>query len=192
MAVTQNGHTNGVNGHAGSPEPQSAFARFSHIPPAMDIPVSSGDVEEAVEVDLEDLMDDPTELCTLLENENVAKNYWMTIALAYAKQQKLDHAVDIVSKGLGALSGARSEDRLTLLACLCWLYLWQCREAPRLKPGKTSRLGSSTTFINRDQMVKPRQKYARRTFSSLLRPLLSTMLLESTQPILLYSWPVVF
>lgn len=136
MAATQNGHTNGVNGHAHSPE-AAPFKRFSTIPAAMDIPVSSGDVEEAVEVDLEDLMDDPTELCTLLENENVAKNYWMTIALAYAKQQKLHHAVDILTKGLGALSRARPEDKLTLLACLCWLHLWQCRDAPRLKPGSS-------------------------------------------------------
>lgn len=135
MAATQNGHTNGVNGHA-SPAPP-AFKRFSDIPRAMDIPVSSGDIEEAVEVDLEDLMDDPTELCTLLENENVAKNYWMTIALAYAKQQKLDHALDIISKGLGALSrGGKPEDRLALLSSKCWLHLLQCREAPRLKPGE--------------------------------------------------------
>lgn len=133
MAGSQNGHTNGINGPA-SPD-AVPFARFASIPRAMDIPVSSGDVEEAVEVDLEDLMDDPTELCTLLENENVAKGYWMTIALAYAKQDKIDHAVDIVSKGLGSISrGGKPEDKLALLSCLCWLYLWQCRAAPRLKP----------------------------------------------------------
>lgn len=137
MAAVKNGYTNGVNGHADSSE-QPAFGRFSAVPPAMDIPISSGEVEEAVEVNLEDLMDDPTELCTLLENENVAKNFWMTIALAYAKQQKVDHAVDIVSRGLGALARGRSDDKLTLLACQCWLYLWQCRDAPRVKPGKTA------------------------------------------------------
>lgn len=129
MAATQNGQANGVNGHA---EP---FARFATIPRAMDIPVSSGDIDEAVEVDLEDLMDDPTELCTLLENEHVAKGYWMTIALAYAKQDKVDHAVDIVSKGLASVSrNGKSDEKLALLSCLCWLYLWQCRAAPRLKP----------------------------------------------------------
>jgi len=135
-------HTNGVNGHALSPEPASAYQRFKDIPSAMDIPVSSGaGEEEAVEVDLEDLMDDPTELCTLLENENVARNYWMTIAMAYAKQQKLDRAKDIVARALGALSSAKQEDRLTLLACLCWFNLWQCRDAPRLRPGKLGRYG---------------------------------------------------
>lgn len=139
MAATQNGHSNGLNGHA-SPEPEfepEQFVRFAHIPRAMDIPVSSGDIEEAVEVDLEDLMDDPTELCTLLENENVAKSYWMTIALAYAKQDKVDHAVDIVTKGLASLQrGGKPEDKLALMSCLCWLYLLQCRDAPRVKSEK--------------------------------------------------------
>jgi len=135
MAAVTNGHTNGINGHADSSESRPTFARFGDIPPAMDIPVSSGEAEEAVEVDLEDLMDDPTELCTLLENENVAKNYWQTIALAYAKQRKLDLAIDILNRGMGALTSGRPEEKLSLLACLCWLHLWQCREAPRLKPG---------------------------------------------------------
>lgn len=138
MAISQNGYTNGANGHTLSPEPQARFARFSGIPPAMDIPVSSGDIEEAVEVDLEDLMDDPTELCTLLENENVAKNYWMTIALAYAKQHKLELAVDIVTRALGTLTRGKQDEKLGLLACLCWLHLWQCREAPRVKSGQIS------------------------------------------------------
>ncbi|GAM86827.1 hypothetical protein ANO11243_048470 [Dothideomycetidae sp. 11243] len=62
MATYAKPHTNGINGHADSTEPGSEYARFSDIPAAMDIPVSSGDAEEAVEVDLEDLMDDPTEL----------------------------------------------------------------------------------------------------------------------------------
>lgn len=141
MAVTQNGYHHGTNGHAPSTGSLPTMERFSDIPSAMDIPVSApGDNQEeveAVEVDLEDLMDDPTELCTLLENEHVAKNYWMTIALAYAKQHKLDHAKDIIARGLGAHSGSKQEDRLTLLACLCWINLWQCREAPRLRPGES-------------------------------------------------------
>ena len=125
MAVVQNGHTNGLNGHSDDMVP--AYTRFAHIPAALDVPISNGDAEEAVEVNLEELMDDPTELCTLLENENVARNYWMTIALAYVKQQKVHHAIDIVSRGLGSLSrSAKPEDRLSLMSCLCWLRLWQC------------------------------------------------------------------
>ena len=134
MAVLENGLTNGVNGHT-SHLPASDGYRFIDVPPAIDIPVSGEDIEEAVEVNLEDLPDDPTELCTLLENENVAKNYWMIIALAYAKQEKIDHAIEMVSRGLNVLSHGQADDRLSLLNCLCWLYLWKCREAPRIKPG---------------------------------------------------------
>lgn len=134
-AALQNGHTNGVKGHGSEPPESISFARFASIPRAMDIPVSSGDVEEAVEVDLEDLMDDPTELCTLLENENVAKNYWMAIALAYAKQDKVDLAIDIVTRALNSLQrGGKPDEKLALLSCQCWLYLCQCRAAPRVKP----------------------------------------------------------
>ncbi|KAK5008010.1 protein required for normal CLN1 and CLN2 G1 cyclin expression, partial [Cryomyces antarcticus] len=131
MAPLLNGHTNGLNGHTSSLEPAQ---RFADIPSAIDIPVSGGEVGEEVEVNLEELLDDPTELCTLLENENVAKSYWMIIALAYAKQRKIDHAIEMLTKGLGALSRGRPDEKLSLLACLCWLYLWKCREAPRVKP----------------------------------------------------------
>jgi RNA polymerase-associated protein CTR9 len=134
MAAVLNGHSNGHDHDDDDVAP--TLVRFSHIPAALDVPLSSGDAEEAVEVNLEDLMDDPTELCTLLENENVARGYWMTIALAYAKQQKVDHAIDIVTRGLSSLSrNAKPEDKLSLLSCLCWLRLVQCRDAPRLKPG---------------------------------------------------------
>ena len=147
MAALTNGRANGVNGHASTES--APFARFSSIPHALDIPVSSGDVEEAVEVDLEELMDDPTELCTLLENERVAKSYWMTIALAYAKQDKVQLAIDIVERSLQSLQAQRDgkpEEKLALRSCLIWLYLWQCRAAPRLKPGMSSRPVSCATL----------------------------------------------
>ena len=96
--------------------------------------MKGGDVAEAVEVDLEVLLDDPTELCTLLENESVGKSYWTTIALAYAKQGKIEDAIEILNKGLGAL--ATTTDRLGLYNCLCWLYFWKSREAPRTVSGE--------------------------------------------------------
>lgn len=119
---------NGLNGHAYGQK------RFAEIPPALDIPVYGEGDEEAVEVNLTELLDDPTELCTLLENESVARNYWMVIALAYAKQGKMDLAIDILKKGLSAFSGAGADDRLSLLSALCWMYLWKCRNAPRIQP----------------------------------------------------------
>jgi len=144
MAAVQNGLANGINGHADA-ETRIGPQRFSDVPPAIDIPVSEGDIEEAVEVNLVELLDDPTELCTLLENENVAKHFWMVIALAYAKQRKVDHAIEILTKGLGALSRGRADEKLSILSCLCWMYLWKCREAPRVKPGELRKTPSSGT-----------------------------------------------
>lgn len=130
MASTTNGLTNGHAHH----DAANPFARFSDIPAAIDIPVSGGEENEAVEVGLEDLPDDPTELCTLLENENVSGGYWITIALAYAKQQKPDLAIDIVNKALGATIRGSSEQKLGLYNCLCWLLLLKSRQAPRARP----------------------------------------------------------
>lgn len=109
--------------------------RFSHIEPAIDIPFYEGGAEQTVEINLVDLLDDPTELCTLLENENVEARYWMTIALAYAKQRKMDHGIEILRKALGALGSGKNVERLSILSCLCWMYLWKCREAPRVRIG---------------------------------------------------------
>jgi len=108
--------------------------RFSDIPSAIDIPVSGLDAEEAVEVNLEDHLDDPTELCQLLENEKAAKNLWITIALAYAKQKQVDHAIDILVKGLGSLTRSGPKERLSLLTCVAWLNLLKSRHAPRVAP----------------------------------------------------------
>ena len=97
MAPFLNGYGNGGNRHLPT-EPATTDVRFSDIPSALDIQVSGGDAEEAVEISLEDLLDDPTELCTLLENENAEKRVWMIIALAYARQGKTDLAIDILRR----------------------------------------------------------------------------------------------
>lgn len=134
MATIANGkHVNGgPNGYGVvSPGLSIMSKRFSDIPSAIDIPVQGDDDEQAVEVDLEDLLDDPTELCTLLENEGAARQYWMTVSLAYAKQKKVDHAIEMLLKGGQAVRGGNKE-KLSMLACLCWMYLWKSREAPRV------------------------------------------------------------
>ncbi|KAL8760946.1 MAG: hypothetical protein Q9184_002888 [Pyrenodesmia sp. 2 TL-2023] len=133
MAPLLNGYTNGASRHL--PEDPSIFeARFSDIPAQIDIPVTGLDAEEAVEVNLEELLDDSTELCQLLEQEGVGKHYWMVIALAYAKQAKVDHAIEILSKGLGTLNRGNPKEKLGPLSLTCWLYLWKSREAPRVVP----------------------------------------------------------
>jgi RNA polymerase-associated protein CTR9 len=121
-----NGHVNGdANGYGGahSTVTRMITKRFSDIPSAIDIPVQGEDDDQAVEVDLEDLLDDPTELCTLLENEGAARTYWMTVSLAYAKQKKVDHAIEMLIKGGQAMKGGQKE-KLSMLSCLCWMYLW--------------------------------------------------------------------
>jgi RNA polymerase-associated protein CTR9 len=135
MATVASNRTNGFSNGFDSPEAAPIGLRFSDIPAAIDIPVQGlEDDEQAVEVDLEDLLDDPTELCTLLENEKAARQYWMTVSLAYAKQKKIDHAIEMLVKGLQAVP---SKDKINMQACLCWLYLWKSREAPRVAPEGT-------------------------------------------------------
>lgn len=133
MAPFQNGYTNGANRQLPT-EPATTEVRFSDIPSALDIQVSGGDETEAVEISLEELLDDPTELCTLLENENAEKRVWMIIALAYARQGKIDLAIDILHKGLGSLSRGSAKEKLGPLGLLCWMFLGKSRSAPRVIP----------------------------------------------------------
>ena len=129
MAPLQNnGYSNGLNGeHIVT---NSADFRFSDIPSAIDIPASTFDSE--VEVSLEELPDDPTELCTLLENEKASKNFWVIIALAYAKQKQIDHAIDILNKGLASVAHGATKEKLGLLGWVCWLLMLKSRQAPRV------------------------------------------------------------
>ena len=115
--------------------------RFADVPASIDIPVSAGDDDEddetaVVEVDPESLPDDPTELCTLLENENSPRRFWMHIALAYAKHNKIDTAIEIMTKGLSArASVADRSEKLPMLNCLTWLFLQRSREVGKSGTG---------------------------------------------------------
>ena len=107
--------------------------RFADIPASIDIPVSAGDDDEddetaVVEVDPNALPDDPTELCTLLENENSPRRFWMHIALAYAKHGKIDMAIEIITRALTARPNTDHNERLPMLHCLTWLFLQRSRE----------------------------------------------------------------
>ncbi|KAF4335125.1 tetratricopeptide repeat 1 [Fusarium beomiforme] len=137
MSSSQTTVANGVNGETRS---APVSTRFTDIPSAIDIPVQGDQEDEAVEIDLEDLVDDPTELCTLFENERAAKTYWMTVALAYAKQHKIDHAIEMLQRGGSAIQSNSSNprDKVSMICCLCWMYLWKSREAPRVAPQGTS------------------------------------------------------
>ncbi|SMY26823.1 unnamed protein product [Zymoseptoria tritici ST99CH_1A5] len=160
MATLTNGHRKGVNGTSA---PKS-FVRFSDIPNAIDVPVGidAGDGDEAVNIDLTEELEDVSELCDLLQNERAARNIWITIAFSYAKQKNADTAIEILNKGLEAKQDGTNEDRLSILACLCWLYLWKCRRAPRVKPlppaderNKEYWLAAATSTVNEASRINP-------------------------------------
>ena len=162
MAPYLNGYTNG-NRHLPT-EPAAESVRFSDIPSALDIQVSGADEGEAVEISLEELLDDPTELCTLLENENAEKRVWMIIALAYARQGKIDLAIDILHKGLGSLSRGSAKEKLGPLGLLCWMFLGKSRHAPRVLPEgqvaedvktKDHWLQAATAILNEAARINP-------------------------------------
>ncbi|KAH8673925.1 putative RNA polymerase II transcription elongation factor [Xylariales sp. PMI_506] len=125
MSAVSNGHLNGGT---------YVSKRFSDIPRDIDIPVQGDQEDEAVELNLEELVDDPTELCTLFENERVARTYWMTVAIAYAKQNNIDHAIEMLIRGGNAMQNNNPKEKLSMVSGLCWMYLWKSREAPRVPP----------------------------------------------------------
>lgn len=125
---------NGLNGHVASK--LDTIQRFAHIPHAVSVAVADPDADGyEVELNLDDINEDPTELCTLLEIENTQKSMWIMVAMAYAKRRRTDDAIEVLTRALGAMSRAKADDRLSLLNVLCWMYLFKCREAPRIKPG---------------------------------------------------------
>ncbi|KAL8664021.1 MAG: hypothetical protein Q9202_003438 [Teloschistes flavicans] len=166
MAPLLNGYTNGANGASRHlPEdPSIVEARFSDVPSQIDIPISGLEAEEAVEVNLAANLDDPTELCELLEQEGVGKHYWMVVALAYAKQAKVDHAIEILGRGLGTLNRGNPKEKLGPLSLTCWLHLWKSRQAPRMipegqPPGETKikddYLKAATATLNEASRINP-------------------------------------
>ncbi|KAF8430352.1 hypothetical protein EV426DRAFT_556702 [Tirmania nivea] len=112
--------------------------RFLDVPSSIDIPIQEAEDEEetSVEVDLDNLPDDPTELCVLLDNENSQRNFWMSIALGYAKHGKTDGAIEMLIKGRDSERMQRDvNERLPLLGALVWLYLMKARGAARSAGG---------------------------------------------------------
>ncbi len=128
-SALRNGHANGRAAGTAALVPSSK--RFSDVPASIDVPVQDQE-DEAVEIDLENLVDDPTDLCDLFENEHAARTYWMSVALAYAKQGKIEYAIEMLIRGGNAMQNSNPKEKLSIVSCLCWMYLWKSREAPRV------------------------------------------------------------
>ncbi|CBY00969.1 hypothetical protein IAQ61_011872 [Plenodomus lingam] len=160
-AVYANG-ANGVNG-AGSMFPPP---RYSDVPSAITISVADdegGQLDVEIPLD-EDIQDDPTELCAILENEKSLTSTWVKVAVAYAKHKKVHVAIDVLSQAIQVFGNARGEDRLSILNGLCWLYLLKCREAPRTKQDsqtdpdvklKDYYLQAATSVLNDASRISP-------------------------------------
>ncbi|KAH7117157.1 hypothetical protein B0J11DRAFT_469689 [Dendryphion nanum] len=136
--------TNGVNGADSFPPP-----RYSKVPPTITITVAEqeeGPIDIEISLD-EDIQEDPDELCTLLENEQGAKGTWLTVAIAYAKHKKADVAIEVLQRAIATFTSA--QERLSILGCLCWLYLFKCRQAPRLNQGNDPDVVTKEDYIQK-------------------------------------------
>lgn len=135
-AVYANGaNGNGVNGADKMFPP----ARYSDVPPFITIPLTDDDAGGPLDVEIpldEDIQEDPTELCAILETEKSTTTTWVQVAIAYVKRKKIDTAIDVLTQAISVFGRARGEDRLSILNGLCWLYLLKCREAPRVRPSR--------------------------------------------------------
>ena len=134
MAPIATGLPNGSARHFSADSSQT-LGRFSDIPSFLAIQVpGEGGGDETIEISLEELVDDPTELCMALEDADADKRAWMGLALAHTRQKKVDLAVDILHAGLNSLSkpAKNPKEKLGPLSLLCWLFLGKCRSAPRV------------------------------------------------------------
>lgn len=85
---------------------------------------------EVLTVNLDaDLPDDPSEICTLLENENCAAEYWLAFAAAYARTNQGASAAEIATKGIEAPICKTMEDRQPFYSFLGWLSVRDMRDA---------------------------------------------------------------
>ncbi|KAF2159878.1 hypothetical protein M409DRAFT_70765 [Zasmidium cellare ATCC 36951] len=167
MAAVANGHTNGINGHSS----HGPYERFADVPDIIDVPFEN----DLVNIDTTQEIDDIEELCDLLKNEHVECKYWVTIALAYVKQGHAANAIDILKRAAEVMRQASSPDRLSILLCLAWIYVYQSRRSPRPKAqdeqNKDEWLTAATTILNDASKINPAYPplYLARGTVSLLR-----------------------
>ncbi|CCF56300.1 hypothetical protein KAFR_0A08660 [Kazachstania africana CBS 2517] len=88
-------------------------------PTSLDIPLKAS--EELVSIDLEtDLPDSPSDLRTLLVEENSDKEHWLSIAIAYCNQNKVIEGIQLITMALEVFS---QSSQASLHTFLTWAYL---------------------------------------------------------------------
>lgn len=166
----------------GDYDPLAKYTRWYNAPIAVDIPVDDGG--EVVEVNLQDL-EDPTELCQLLEGEKAQRKYWVTVALAHAKKAQYDYALEVLQQAQNIFARSGPKDRLAILGCMSWIYLLKSRGAPRTvgegqDPAevktKEHYLREATNVMNEAMRINPNHGplYLTRGVVALLRASLTT------------------
>ncbi|KAK5090056.1 protein required for normal CLN1 and CLN2 G1 cyclin expression [Lithohypha guttulata] len=156
-------------------------ARWYNAPQAIDIPI--GEEGEEVEIPLQDL-EEPTELCQLLETEKAERKHWITVALSYAKANKLDYALEVLQQAQNIFARGLPKDRLPVLGCISWIYLLKSRRAPRVvseaqdpdTKTKEHYLREATNVMNEAMRINPAHPplYLTRGVVNLLRAALAT------------------
>lgn len=99
------------------------------MPSILEVPLEADG--EVLTIDLNnDLPDDPSEICVLLENENCIAKYWLEIGSAYSRNKQWDNAIEVVTRGLKARIVQSETDKAPFYSTLCWLYLSRFRKTP--------------------------------------------------------------
>lgn len=168
-------------GLSGGYDPLEKYTRWHNTPEVIDIPLQEG---EEVEINLQDL-EDPAELCQLLETEKADRKYWVTVALSYAKKNQLDYALEVLQQAQNIFARGQPKDRLNILGCISWIHLLKSRRAPRTvgegqDPAevktKEACLKEATNVMNEAMRINPAYPplYLTRGVVNLLRGTLAT------------------
>ncbi|KAG7660583.1 CTR9 [[Candida] subhashii] len=85
----------------------------------LDVPLNNGQIVSINLID--ELPDDPNELIGFLQGEKCACQYWISVASAYARLNKLNEAMEIINATNG-LSQFNDEDKKSFQSFQIWLY----------------------------------------------------------------------
>ncbi|EDO16212.1 hypothetical protein Kpol_1014p32 [Vanderwaltozyma polyspora DSM 70294] len=110
---------------------------------ALDIPLKAS--EEVVSIDLEtDLPEDPADLRTLLVEESSDKEHWLTIAVAYCNQGKIDEGIKLIEM---ALETFQNVEKAPLHTFLTWAHLKKAKETSVNKEEKNQELNQAEMHL---------------------------------------------